>query len=81
MAVERATPISLNDLYQTIDIEGVTPVVKPLTRYPGVHILKRMGNSKDPECAVGIMRTFYSKHPDFGLEATFFVITRALQAE
>lgn len=27
----------------------------------------------DPESAVGILRRFYEEHPDFGLEATFYV--------
>lgn len=27
----------------------------------------------DPDCAVGILETFYTEHPDFGLEATFFL--------
>ncbi len=28
----------------------------------------------DPDCAVGILEEFYRKHPDFGMEATFFVL-------
>jgi peptidoglycan/xylan/chitin deacetylase (PgdA/CDA1 family) len=28
----------------------------------------------DPQCAVGILEEFYREHPDFGLEATFYVL-------
>lgn len=70
--------ISLNDLVSNnIDIEaGYTPVA--ITFDDGTqgqfNILEENGELKvDPECAVGIMEDFYSKHPDFGLEATFFV--------
>lgn len=31
----------------------------------------------DPDCAVGILESFYSKHPDFGLAAIFFVLPAA----
>ncbi|HOO13326.1 MAG TPA: polysaccharide deacetylase family protein, partial [Bacillota bacterium] len=70
--------ISLNDLVSNnIDIEaGYTPVV--ITFDDGTqgqfNVLEENGELKmDPECAVGIMEDFYSRHPDFGLEATFFV--------
>ncbi len=31
----------------------------------------------DPDCAVGILESFYVSHPDFGLAATFFVLPAA----
>lgn len=31
----------------------------------------------DPNCAVGILESFYTTHPDFGLAATFFVLPAA----
>ena len=73
--------ISLNDyISNNIDIEaGYTPVV--ITFDDGTqgqfNILKENGEFKvDPKCAVSIMEKFYSKHPDFGLEATFLFTTR-----
>jgi len=35
------------------------------------------GYSVDPNCAVGVLESFYAVHPDFGLAATFFVLPAA----
>src|SRR4030066_1837743 len=35
------------------------------------------GHRVDPDCAVGILESFYAKHPDFGLAAIFFVLPAA----
>ncbi|HBI24419.1 MAG: hypothetical protein A2Y48_07485 [Nitrospirae bacterium RIFCSPLOW2_12_42_9] len=35
------------------------------------------GYRVDPNCAVGILESFYASHPDFGLAATFFVLPAA----
>ena len=35
------------------------------------------GYRVDPDCAVGILESFYAKHPDFGLAAIFFVLPAA----
>ncbi|WIF94238.1 polysaccharide deacetylase family protein [Caminicella sporogenes] len=70
--------VSLKDfINNNIDIEaGKTPVV--LTFDDGnktdFRIIKENGNKKvDPNCAVGILQDFNKEHPDFGLEATFFI--------
>ena len=35
------------------------------------------GYKVDPNCAVGILESFYAAHPDFGLAAIFFVLPAA----
>lgn len=35
------------------------------------------GYRVDPDCAVGILESFYARHPDFGMAATFFVLPAA----
>jgi len=55
---------------------GTTPVV--LTFDDGTkgqfNILEEEGEFVvDPNCAVGILEDFYQQHPDFGLEATFYI--------
>lgn len=37
----------------------------------------KSGYRIDPDCAVGILESFYAAHPDFGLAATFFVLPAA----
>jgi len=37
----------------------------------------KRGYMVDPDCAVGILESFYAAHPDFGLAATFFVLPAA----
>jgi peptidoglycan/xylan/chitin deacetylase (PgdA/CDA1 family) len=73
--------ISLNDyINNDIDIEaGKTPVV--ITFDDGnnsdFNIIEENGEKKvDPNCAVGILEDFYKEHPDFGLEATFYIYGR-----
>ncbi|KYH34001.1 polysaccharide deacetylase [Clostridium tepidiprofundi DSM 19306] len=72
-------PISLRD-YVTGNITtkaGYTPVV--ITFDDGwqnnFNIIKdKKGNiTIDPDCAVAILEKFHSEHPDFPLEATFFI--------
>ncbi len=70
--------ISLNDyLDNKIDVPlGTTPVI--LTFDDGTagqfDFIKDEETLKiDPDSAVGILHSFYDEHPDFGLEATFYV--------
>ncbi|QEK12542.1 polysaccharide deacetylase family protein [Crassaminicella thermophila] len=72
-------PISLKD-YVTGNITtkaGYTPIV--LTFDDGwQNNFNMIKNEKgdfiiDPDCAVGILEKFHEKHPDFPLEATFFI--------
>jgi len=56
---------------------GFTPVVLTFDdASPGqFRYLDRGGQeSLDPNCAVGLLQAFAQDHPDFGLEATFFVL-------
>lgn len=70
--------ISMNDyLENNIKVEaGYTPVV--ITFDDGTqgqfNMLEEDGKfTVDPKSAVGILEEFYEKHPDFGLEATFYI--------
>ncbi len=70
--------VSLGDyVSNNINVEaGYTPVV--LTFDDGTqgqfNIIEKDGRLEvDPKSAVGILENFHQKHPDFGLEATFFV--------
>lgn len=71
-------PVSLNDyINNNIDIEpGRTPVV--LTFDDGnitdFNVLEENGEKKiDPDSAIAILEEFNKSHPDFGLEATFYI--------
>ena len=71
-------PVSMNDMIDgKIDIpKGTTPVV--LTFDDGTEgqfrYIEEDGELViDPDCAVGIMEDFHEEHPDFGLEATFYI--------
>ncbi len=72
-------PISLKDYVEgNINLEaGLSPVV--ITFDDGnknqFNIISEEGGTYtiDPECAVGILMDFHNQHPDFPLEATFFV--------
>jgi peptidoglycan/xylan/chitin deacetylase (PgdA/CDA1 family) len=70
--------ISLKDyLAGQINVEaGYSPVI--ITFDDGTqgqfNIIEKDGQKiVDPKSAVGIMEAFYEQHPDFGLEATFYV--------
>lgn len=70
--------VSLEDYANNnIDIEaGFSPVVLTFDdgHITNFNITEENGEKKvDPNCVVGIMEAFYSEHPDFGLEATFFL--------
>lgn len=70
--------VSLKDyINNEIDVEaGKTPVVFTFDdgNNTDFNIIEENGEKKiDPNCAVGIMEDFNSKHPDFGLEATFHI--------
>ena len=70
--------ISLKDyLEDTIKVPvGCTPIVLTFDDgYAGQFHLINSGEELmvDPNCAVGIMEQFYQKHPDFGLNGTFFI--------
>lgn len=79
--------ISLED-YVNKNFEGLKDNKKPVVitfddadkgqfeyaTYKGKLVYDEYGNQiMDPDCAVGIMLDFYKKHPNFGLEATFFI--------
>lgn len=71
-------PISLKDLVNNrITVEaGYTPVVLTFDdgRVDNFRIVKQNGKPVvDPNSAVGILERFHKEHPDFGLEATFFL--------
>ncbi|RKD31817.1 hypothetical protein BET03_12065 [Thermohalobacter berrensis] len=71
-------PISLKDFVNNnIHVEaGYTPVVITFDdgRQNNFNIIEKNGELiVDPNCAAGIMEEFHKKHPDFPLEATFFV--------
>lgn len=70
--------VSLGDyLDDNMDIPlGTTPVILTFDDgSPGQFDFNdtKEGLEVDPESAVGIMLDFYEEHPDFGLEATFYV--------
>jgi len=71
--------VSLEDyLRGDIDLPaGTSPVVITFddgTQGQFRYLVDEEGNTRmDPDSAVGILRDFYTQHPDFGLEATFFV--------
>jgi hypothetical protein len=74
--------ISLNDYIQgKIDTPaGTHPVVFTFDdSSPGqFRYLVRNGKKEiDPDCAVGMFLDFKKRHPDFGMHATFFVLTGA----
>lgn len=71
-------PVSLRDFVTNrIDVPaGTSPVV--ITFDDGTegqfrYIDGKDGPKVDPNCAVGIMQDFHSKHPDWKMAATFFV--------
>lgn len=71
-------PVSMNDVIDgKIDIpRGTTPVV--ITFDDGTEgqfrYIEEDGELViDPDSAVGIMEEFHEEHPDFGLEATFYI--------
>ncbi len=70
--------ISLQD-YVTNNINvpaGFTPVVLTFDdgHYTNFNIIEENGEAiVDPDSVVGILENFYAEHPDFGLEATFFL--------
>ncbi len=70
--------VSLQDfITNNIDIPaGTTPVI--FTFDDGTNsqfnLIEKEGELVvNPKTAVGIMKSFYEKHPDFGLEATFYI--------
>ncbi len=70
--------VSLNDyINNEIDIEvGKTPVVITFDdgNVTDFNIIEENGKKiVDPNSVVGILEDFHKEHPDFGLEATFFV--------
>lgn len=70
--------VSLNDFINNeINVEaGKTPVVFTFDdgNITDFNVIEENGEKKiDPDCAIGILEDFNSKHPDFGLEATFYI--------
>ncbi len=68
-------PISLNDFITgNITTEmGYTPVVLTFDDGKLDNFKLLEDGSIDPDCAVGILKDFNETHPDFPLEATFFL--------
>ena len=72
-------PISIDDYIEgNIDIEaGMSPVVftfdDGLQNQFNVYENENGEIEIDPDCAVGILAEFNKEHPDFPLEATFFI--------
>lgn len=71
-------PISLKDLVNNnITTEaGYTPVVLTFDdgRQNNFDVIEKNGEKQiNPNSAVGILEEFHEKHPDFPLEATFFI--------
>jgi len=76
------TLISINDLIDNrISVQaGRSPAILTFDdSSPGQFTLVSKDGSLVPDqnCAVGILKAFYEKHPDFGLEATFYVLPAA----
>ena len=73
-------PVSLHDyLDNRIDVPlGKSPVILTFddSRESQLNFLD--DGTINPDCAVGIMQTFHKTHPDFALEATFYVIPHAM---
>jgi peptidoglycan/xylan/chitin deacetylase (PgdA/CDA1 family) len=71
-------PISLKDMANNriTTKAGYTPVVLTFDdgRIDNFRVIKKNGRPiVDPDSAVGILEFFHKKHPDFPLEATFFL--------
>ena len=71
-------PISIRDFVRNnINIPaGTSPVIFTFddgTAGQFHYINGPNGPEVDPNCAVGIMQDFHSKHPDWALEATFYI--------
>lgn len=68
-------PISLLDMIQgNITTEaGYTPVVLTFDDGRLDNFKYREDGSIDPNCAVGLLMAFHESHPDFPLEATFYL--------
>jgi hypothetical protein len=74
--------ISLNDCISgKIDLPaGTHPVIFTFDdSSPGQfrYLVKNGKKEIDPDCAVGMFLAFKKRHPDFGMHATFFVLTGA----
>ncbi|NMA91917.1 MAG: polysaccharide deacetylase family protein [Firmicutes bacterium] len=67
--------VSLNDYIDgQIDIPaGTSPVILTFDDGSGGQFRYKEDGTLDPDCAVAILEDFYRQHPDFGLEATFFI--------
>lgn len=61
--------------------KGRTPLILTFDDSSPGHLkfipVGKSGYRIDPDCAVGILESFYAAHPEFGLAATFFVLPAA----
>ncbi|MCL5959059.1 MAG: polysaccharide deacetylase family protein [Chloroflexi bacterium] len=76
------TLISLNDVIENrINVPaGRSPAILTFDdSSPGQFTFVQKDGKLVPDeyCAVGILQAFYEKHPDFGMEATFYVLPAA----
>lgn len=73
---EHYRPVALQDLLAgNIRLPpGASPVVLTFDDADASQFRYRPGGGVDPDCAVGILKTFAEKHPDFPPVATFYVL-------
>jgi peptidoglycan/xylan/chitin deacetylase (PgdA/CDA1 family) len=69
-------PVSLHDyLNNRINVPmGKSPVILTFDDSRESQLRFLDDNTVDPDCAMGILLAFHKKHPDFALEATFYVV-------
>jgi len=69
-------PVNLRDILTSFEglPEGKTPVVLTFDDSSSSQFRYLPDGRLDPECAVGIIKAFHEKHPDWPLRATFFIL-------
>ena len=73
---EHYRPVALQDMLAgKLNLpKGASPVVLTFDDADASQFRYRAGGGIDPDCAVGILKTFAKKHPDFPPIATFYVL-------
>jgi len=69
-------PFNFRDILSTFEAlpEGKTPVIITFDDSTSSQFRYLKNGKLDPQCAVGILKSFHEKHPDWPLRATFFVV-------
>lgn len=69
-------PFNFRDLLSTFEAlpEAKTPVIITFDDSTSSQFRYLRNGKVDPKCAVGILKNFHEKHPDWPLRATFFVV-------